>query len=135
VATPGPQRYYTPWQITVATVLGGPIAGGFLSFRDHALFGNRRRANRVLWVSSAIFVALVVVGFLSPPKTSGTPLAGAVAGMYRWYAGEAFGPEIARRSKEGWVRQSWWKAVGWGFLFLLGLALLILIAAILVRKS
>lgn len=102
----GPQRYYTPWQIAVATLLGGPVAGGFLSFKDHVLFGNPRKANAALLINCAVFMALVVIGFLTSPKTSGAPLAGAVAGMYRWYARGAFGPEIARRSQEGWLRQS-----------------------------
>lgn len=28
-------RFYTPGQICVATLLGGPIAGGILVFRNH----------------------------------------------------------------------------------------------------
>jgi hypothetical protein len=111
------------------------VAGGFLSYKDHVRFGNPRKAKTALLISCAIFAALVVVGFLTHTKGSTTPVAAAVAGMYRWYAGEAFGADIARRSKEGWERHSWWMAIGWGFLFLLGVLALSAVGAIFVPAS
>jgi hypothetical protein len=121
------QRYYTPGQICAAAILGGPLAGGYLVSRDHSLFGSPQKATAALLWSFLVLIGLIGLGYALPEHSSGTGLAAIVAGMYRWYAKEAFEGTIAERRQQGWLRYSWWRAVGLsvGFLILM-LVLLVL---------
>jgi hypothetical protein len=48
VAKSRKQRYYSPGQVLLAALLGGPLAGGYLVSRDHSLFGSPRKAKATL---------------------------------------------------------------------------------------
>jgi hypothetical protein len=120
------RRYYTPWQICVATLIGGPLAGGFFASRDHVLFGAKQKATATLLVSLAVVVAAVVVGSRMRPDAGASGIAVVIAAAYRWYADIAFSSEIAKRRSGGWTRQSWWQVVGISFAFLVGLLLIVL---------
>ncbi len=122
------QRYYTPWQITVAAILGGPLAGGYLASRDHALFGSQGRARATLAVSALLLCGLLYVGHLLPPQASGTPIAVGVAFGYRWYAGVTFDGEIAQRRAAGWLAYSWWRVIGISLLVMAAMFLLVYLA-------
>jgi hypothetical protein len=121
-------RYYTPWQICVATLIGGPLAGGFFASRDHALFGAKQKATATLLVSTAIVVAAVIIGSRMPSNPSQTVVAALIAVAYRWYAVGAFTQEISKRQSQGWTPQSWWQVVGISCAFLLGFLLIVLMA-------
>jgi hypothetical protein len=120
---PNHPHYYTPWQVGVATIIAGPLGGGYFLYRNHQLFGNRDKAIRTAFVSAVLLVALVGVGLLLRKGGSGTALAGAVAGIYRWYASEAFKSEIPKRQAEGWMPASWWRVVGHSIAMLAGMLL------------
>ena len=115
------QRYYTPWQVGVGTILGGPLAGGYFASRDHQLFGAGRKAAITLIASCVLLVVLLGIGALLPKGASGTVLAAVVAGIYRQYAASAFDSEITRRRTEGWTPQSWWRVVGLSLAILIGM--------------
>ena len=125
------QRYYTPWQICVAAVIGGPVTSGYLSYRNHSMFGDRSKARLALAAGVGLCVALVALGFNLPEGKSGTALAGAVAGGYRWCGQSAFASEIARRNGEGWRPQSWWHVLGLSLAFLVALLLSLVILVVL----
>jgi len=127
VADSPERRYYTPGQVTLATLLGGPLAGGYLFSRNYSLFGSRKKAKIALLWSLAVSVAAIGLGFALPAHTSRTVPAAIVAGMYRWYAKEAFHGTIAERQAQGWLRYSWWRVVGLSVAFLV---LMILLAAV-----
>ena len=122
------QHYYTPGQVTLATLLGGPLAGGYLFSRNYSLFGSPKKAKTVLLWSLAVSVAAIGLGFALPAHTSRTVPAAIVAGMYRWYAKEAFQGTIAERQAQGWLRYSWWRVVGLSVGFVV---LIIVLAAVL----
>jgi uncharacterized membrane protein len=128
------RRYYTPWQICVATLIGGPLAGGFFASRDHVLFGAKQKATPTLLVSTAIVVAGAVLGSRIQPNASetvdagGTVVQALIALAYRWYAVGAFTEEISKRQSEGWTPQSWWHVVRISFAFLLGFLLIVFTA-------
>ena len=123
-----PQHYYSPWQITVATLIGGPLAGGYLASRDHALFGAPTKGRTVLMVSCIAIIGLIYLGSILPDQTPRAPLALLVAAAYRWYATYAFAPGIAQRRSDGWIPYSWWRTVGLSLGFLLGSFLLVAVA-------
>ncbi len=118
------QRYYSPWQICVAAIIGSPLASGYLASRNYALFKAPSKATAALLVSVGVFIALLAVGYSLPKGTSGTILAGVVAGAYKWHAQVAFAPEIARLRTEGWSSHSWWRVIGLSLAILVAIAVL-----------
>lgn len=114
----------------MGAILGGPLAGGYLASRDHAVFGAQGRARATLALSALLLCGLLYVSHLLPPHASGTPIAAAVAFGYRWYASVAFDGEIARRRAAGWVAYSWWRAIGISLALMAAMFLLIVLALI-----
>jgi hypothetical protein len=140
VADSPERRYYTPGQVLLAAILGGPLAGGYLFSRNYSLFGFPKKAKAALLWSLAVSIAAIGLGFALPAHTSRTVPAAIVAGMYRWYAREAFQSAIAERQAQGWLRYSWWRVAGLSVAFLvliivLAAVLLILIPRMLVGRS
>jgi hypothetical protein len=119
-----PRRYYTPWQIAVATILGGPVAGGFLALRNHILFGAPTKAIIVGVVSGVVAIGAIVAGVMMPPHVSRMACAFPIVIAYRWYAESAFGGQISNRKGEGWAQYSWRRVVGFSVAFLAGVVLL-----------
>ncbi len=127
-----PGRYYSPWQILVGTILGGPMAGGFLIASDHSAFGAAGRGRATLVVSCLVIVGGVLLqGALGDrlDPADGSIVAGLVAGFYGVYARVALTGEIARRRGLGWLPQPWSRVLGVSFGFLLAMLLLVALAA------
>jgi hypothetical protein len=123
-AVPGPpnhRHYYTPWQVCVATIIAGPLGGGYFASQDHKLFGTQKKASITMLVSSMLLIGLFALGVSLRKGESGTAMAGVVAGMYRWYAAEAFNSEISRRRAEGWTPASWWRVLGVSISIMVGI--------------
>lgn|ERR1700681_1807221 len=120
------QRYYTPGQVLLAAILGGPLAGGYLVSRDHSLFGSPKKARATLLWSCVVLIGMIGLGYSLPEHSSETIPAAIVAGMYRWYAKESFQSTITQRQNQGWLRYSWWRVVG------LSVGILVLMLALLV---
>ena len=139
--TDSPERhYYTPGQVTLAALLAGPLAGGYLVSRNYSLFGSPKKAKTALLWSLAATIAAIGLGCALPAHSSGTVPAALLAGMYRWYAKEAFQGTIAQCRAQGWLRYSWWRVVGLSVVFLvliivLAAVLLIIIPRMLVGRS
>jgi hypothetical protein len=134
-AAPNHPHYYTPWQVCVATIIAGPLGGGYFFFRNHQLFGNRQKAMRTALVSGILLIALTGLGLLVRKGGSGTALAGAVAGMYRWYASDAFKSEIPKRQAEGWTPASWWRVIGLSIAMLAGILLCAVVVLLIVGQK
>jgi hypothetical protein len=127
-----PGRYYSPWQVLVGTILGGPMAGGFLIASDHSAFGAPGKGRAALVVSCLVIVAGVALesamgGRLDP--VDGSIMAGLVAGFYGVYARVALTAEIARRRGAGWAPHSWSRVLGISCAFLVAIVLLLALAA------
>ena len=128
--TSAPPRYYTPWQITIATILGGSLAGGFLARRNHILFGAPTKAIVVSVVSVVVLIGAIVAGMMMPPNASRSAGAFLVAIGYRWYAESAFAAQISSRKAEGWGQHSWWQVIGISVAFLAGTLLLLFLGIV-----
>ena len=128
------QRYYTPGQVLLATLLAGPLAGGYLLSRNYSLMGLPKKAKAALAWSVGILICTIGLGYALPAHSGRIGIAAGVAGMYRWYAKQAFEGPIAERQQSGWVQYSWWRvfAVSLGFLVLV-VALIFLLTFVLPR--
>ena len=124
------RRYYSPWQICVAALLGGPLAGGYFASRDHQLFGSPTKAKRTLIVAAVVLAGAIWAGYVLPEHASRAIPAAIIAAIYRQYAEAAFSEAISQRKEQGWVRDSWWRVVGVSLAFLVlsvGLNILVLL--------
>jgi hypothetical protein len=124
---PGIHYYYTQWQITVGTLLGGSLAGGFLTLRNHLLFGDKRKAVVVVIASVVVLIGSILAGIMLPPHVSRSAGALLIAGAYRWYAEAAFASRISNAKTEGWKQYSWWRAIGISVAFSVGMVLALLL--------
>lgn len=127
-----PGRYYSPWQVLVGTILGGPLAGGFFIASDHSAFGTAGRGRATLIVSCLVIVAAVLLQSALGDRlepTDSPMIAGLVAGCYGVYARVALTGEIARRRGLGWLPHAWARVLGISCGFLLAMLLLVALAA------
>jgi hypothetical protein len=127
-----PGHYYSPWQVLVGTILGGPLAGGFLIASDHSAFGAAGRGRAALVVSCLVIVGAVVLqGALGDrlEPADGSIVAGLVAGFYGVYARVALTGEIARRRGLGWLPHAWVRVLGISMGFFAAMLLLVALAA------
>jgi hypothetical protein len=122
------KRYFSSLQIGVATLIGGPLAGGYLASRDHALFGAPGKGRWTLLASAAVVVGLIYFGSLLSKGTLQSVLPFVVAIAYRVYAQYAFDPTITERRAKGWVQFSWWRTAGISLAFLMAILALALAA-------
>jgi hypothetical protein len=130
-----PRRYYTPWQIAVATIIGGPLAGGFFASLNYLLFGARKKAATIAVVSVLVCIVAMVVASLMPPHVPRSGFALLIIGAYRWYAEGAFAGNIAARKSEGWTHQSWWQLISISVAFLVGSMFVLFLGLLLFDKG
>jgi hypothetical protein len=125
------KRYFSSLQIGVATLIGGPLAGGYLASRDHTFFGAPGKGRWTLLASAAVVVGLIYVGSLLSRGAlqSGLPFVVAIA--YRVYAQYAFDPTISQRKEQGWLQFSWWHTTGISLAFLVAILALAFAAVVL----
>ena len=127
-----PGRYFSPWQVLVGTILGGPLAGGFFIASDHSAFGYPGKGRATLVVSCLVIVGGVflqsALGDRLDPA-DGSIVAGLVAGCYGVYARAALTGEIGRRRGLGWLPHAWTRVLGISFGFLAAMLLLVALAA------
>ena len=128
------RHFYPPWQIAVAAIIGGPLAGGFLCRRNHLAFGASKKATIVVAVSVMVVVLAIVLGWLVPPRVPRSGFAFLIAAAYRWYAELAFAEAIALHRSEGWARQSWWQAIWVSIAFLVGTLLVMVLGLFIVSE-
>jgi hypothetical protein len=95
------QRYYTPEQVLLATMVGTPLAGGYFFSRNYALFGFPKKAEIALLWPVVILIGSIGLGYVLPEHSSRMLPAAIIAGMYRWYAKEKFQGMIAERRQLG----------------------------------
>ena len=129
VAESRKQRYYSPGQVLLAALVGGPLAGGYLISRDHSLFGSPKRAKATLVWSAVALICMLGLGYALPEHASRAIPSAILAGWYGWYAKRSFQGTIAQGRSQGWVRYSWWRVVALsaGFLLLMFALLVILV--------
>jgi hypothetical protein len=112
IVTSEPRRFYTAWQITAATILGGSLAGGYLARSNYIAFGAPSKANIISVVSVVVAISALIAGLMMPPHMSRTAGALVIVIAYRWYAESAFSAQIASRKIDGWTGYSWWRVIG-----------------------
>jgi hypothetical protein len=130
-----PRRYYTPWQIGVATIIGGPLAGGFFARRNYLEFGAPKKAAVIAGVSILVSIVAIFLGSRMPPQVPRSGFAIMIIIAYRWYAEGAFASSISVGRSEGWTQQAWWQVIWISAAFLVGMLLVLFLGLLLFNKG
>jgi hypothetical protein len=127
-----PGRFYSPWQILVGTVIGGPMAGGFFIAGDYTAFGAAGRGRLAIAVSCLVIVAGVLVQGSLAAQTDpedGWIVAGMIAVLYGVFARAALAGELRQRMGAGWIAHDWSRVLAISLGFLVATLLLVGLAA------
>jgi hypothetical protein len=119
-------RVYTPWQVSVSCLIGGPPAASWLIAENFRIFDDRKKRMLTFIFGTLTLLALIGLGFALPKNSSGGVLAAVVAGMARDITKRQQGSLIENFQTKGGKIASWWSAVGIGFASLIALLVLIL---------
>jgi hypothetical protein len=123
---PQPARLYSSRQIGLASVLGSPLAGGWLFSRNYLALGDEPRARRSLWLGVVATIVLLASAFFLPDKFPNAIVPAAYGFAIERYASRSFGAAYDKHIAAGGAKGSWWAAIGVGFAsFLVVLGLLI----------
>jgi hypothetical protein len=103
---------YSPWQITIATFLGGPVAGCILLSHNYQALEKVAVAKKVLLWGIAGTIALIIIGFSLPQNfpNSILPLAYTI-GMHQAVK-QMHQKEYAIHVASGGAKGSAWTVVG-----------------------
>jgi hypothetical protein len=123
------ERLYSLNQIAVATFLGTPVAGAWLTARNQETLGRAQESSRTWTIGIATTLLLLVVSYLLPDRFPNSVLPLACALGFRALAEARFGPAISAHRNAGGRWFSWWQVVGIGLLCALILVAVVLVIA------
>jgi hypothetical protein len=118
-------RVYTPWQVCVSCLIGGPVAATWLISENFRVLNDRKKQKLTFVFGAITLVALIGLGLVLPKHSSGAVLAAVVAGVTRDITKRQQGTQIEQLRAKGGRIASWWRAVGIGFLCLIATLILI----------
>lgn len=122
------ERLFSPGQVTLATFLGAPIAGGLLLAHNYRGLGKAERAWQPLVIGAGVTILLLIISLLLPADSPGAPLTiGTCIGMY-YYAKQEQGGAVADHLRAGGAQASWAMAVATGLIS--GVLILVLFFAV-----
>jgi len=125
-------RVYTPWQVCVSCLLGGPASATWLIAENFRVFDDQKKRKLTFLYGAIALFALIGLGLVLPRHSSGTVLAAVVAGVTKEITKNQQGSQIEELRAKGGRIASWWSAVGIGFIGLVAtLALVVLLVLVL----
>jgi len=105
---------YSPRQILLASVLGGPLAGAVLMALNYRRLGRRAVACQAVLLGGTALVALLALGFVLRASATGTGLGVGAACGTSYIAERVQGTAYKEHIKRGGRRASSWRAAGVG---------------------
>ncbi|HTX20924.1 MAG TPA: hypothetical protein VMD27_03540, partial [Candidatus Aquilonibacter sp.] len=124
---PTNSRVYTPWQVCVSCLIGGPAPATWLIAENFRVFDNQKKRKLTFLYGAIGFLALIGLGFVLPKHSSGTVLAALIAVATREITKHQQGSQIEDLRAKGGRIASWWSAVGIGVLGLVATLIVIVV--------
>lgn len=124
-------RVYTPWQVCVSCLLGGPASATWLIAENFRTLDDQKKRKLTFFYGAISLIALIGLGLVLPKHSSGTVLAAAIAGVTREITKNQQGSQIEQLRANGGKIASWWSAVGIGFLGLAAMLALVFLLVLL----
>src|SRR5262249_31593185 len=131
-APPPVYRLYTPGQVTLATLLGAPIAGAALMASNARRLRSRPSPGIVIACGLAGTGVLIALAYLIPDNIRSSVLPAASTAVMYQVARHLQGARLDSHLASGGKRRSYWAAAGIGLaFFVLDVLVLLAIAALL----
>ena len=108
-------KLFTQKQVTVASFLGSPVAGGLLMSHNAGATGQNNQT-RYLYISAFATVLLLAVSALLPERKPGNYLLPLIAAFAMGYWYSRVQGDLSSRFPES-QRASWWLTIGISLLF------------------
>ncbi len=114
------KKVFSTGAISLATLLGGPLAGGFVMAKNFQVFGKRGAAINTVFLgiitTILLFLALIYLpeGILN--KVPNAVIPAIYTGIISILADRMQGPTIKKLLEEGTVKASNWLAAGYGII-------------------
>ena len=112
-------KLYSPGQICLAALLGSPLGGAVLLYKDFKRLGEATRARNALLAGFGITAALMALAWVLP-DAAGRPLPGIFAVAYWQLAKGQIGPRFQAHQAARGAKESGWAAAGVGLLVMVG---------------
>jgi hypothetical protein len=128
---PTNSRVYTPWQVSVSCLIGGPAAATWLIAENFRVFNDLRKQKLTFLYGAITLLGLIGLGLVLPKNSSCMVLAALVAGASRDITRRQQGSRIEELRTNGGRIASWWTAVGIGCLCLVATLILIFLVVLL----
>jgi hypothetical protein len=114
-------RFFTPWQIYVASCLGSPLAATWLTVRNHRALQQSERVLLAVGVGLAATIVALAVAFVLPDSmpVAVWPFLYSIGSYF--YARRIFGADVISDIAKVRQRGAWWRVVlaSFGFFFVL----------------
>jgi len=125
------RKLYSQKAVMIGTLLGGPLAGGYLLAKNYKALNQPEKIGRT-WIFSIIaFALLMVLAFIVPEQVPGFVYFFLYAWMGHFAAQKLQGSFLQKHASEGGVFYSNWKAAGIGIIVALVFVLIVLAAFLL----
>lgn len=106
-----PARYFTPRQMLVATLLGGPLGAALMLAENYRTLAQPDNRLRALGFGVVITLLLLTLSVLLPASVPGAALSVGVAFGGRLIAEQLQGPAIAEQLGRGATLHGWGRAL------------------------
>ncbi|GGP47119.1 hypothetical protein [Shewanella saliphila] len=97
------------WQITGASLLGGPFTGFYLMHKNFKVLGQSSSAKFSLNLGFIFGLLLVLVTIFAPENFNGIVFAGIYCGLIRIYAEKTQGENYSKHIENGGSKASQWQ--------------------------
>ena len=128
-------RVFTPWQVCVSCLIGGPAAATWLIAGNFRAFDDRKKQKMTFFYGTITLLALLGMGLVLPNNSSVGALAAAVAVVAREITKRQQGSQLEAFRAKGGRMGSWWRAVGIGSLSLIATLVIIGIGVVSWKES
>ncbi|MDD8058327.1 hypothetical protein [Shewanella metallivivens] len=121
------QPLNSTWQITGASLIGGPLAGFYLLHKNFKVLGQSSSAKLSLNLGFTFALLLVLVVIFAPENFNGIVFAGIYCGLIRMYAEKIQGEHYSKYIENGGSKASHWQ---WFLTGIISLLIFLLVAFI-----
>ena len=113
-------KMYSMAQVVTATFLGSPMAGGILISQNYKELGESEKSKKsIIWaaIGTLILIVLALVMPQNIPNSAFLIIQMAIVGTWYSKTQESY---FKAHKEEGGIQGSWWKVVGIGLGYLIG---------------
>src|SRR5579875_1680157 len=109
-------KLYSGKGVTIATLLGGPLAGGYLIAKNFKALNQPEKIGRTWSYSIVVFILVIALAVIMPPQVPQILFVVLYAWMGRFAAQKLQGSLLDKHAAEGGKFYNNWNAAAVGFI-------------------